>query len=173
MKTRSTIFALALFLLVPAGIALAGGAGGVGWGAQYYDSGLTSTDLSLTYITGYGYGVGWDGTRVGGFGMALISADGAGAGGVGGMVIGHEWKGGPLTAALMLFGGVGGGGFLGNGYMIGFGEGDFELGVRLVPWMQVTGYIGYQAWGNLIPGYPLIHRFYSPVAGIRVTWGAY
>jgi hypothetical protein len=174
MKKRTTAFAILILMAIPASLALAGGAGGVGWGMQYYVPEYSNTNSGFSYITGYGYGVTWDGARIGGFGTAMIAADGSGAGGVGGLIVGHEWKGGPLTAALTLWTGVGGGGFLHSGYMLGFGEADFELGVRLLPWMQVTAYVGYQAWGNLIPGYPFSQAlFYSPVAGIRIGWGAF
>jgi len=174
MKTKSVACAAVLLLAIPAGLAFAGGAGGVGWGMQYYDPEYSSADAGFTYITGYGYGTTWGGSRMGGFGMAMISIDGMGAGGVGGMILGHEWSGGPLMAALTLWAGVGGGGYQKGGYMIGFGEADFELGVRLTPWMQITAYAGYQAWGNLIPGYPFSRALlYTPVVGVRIGWGAY
>jgi hypothetical protein len=56
--------------------------------------------------------------------------------------------------------------------MLGFGQVDFELGVRLVPWMQMTAYVGFQGWGNLLPGYLFSQAlFYSPVVGVRFGWG--
>ena len=88
------------------------------------------------------------------------------------MIVGHEWDAGPLLAALNIWAGMGGGGFGDSGYMLGFGQVDFELGLRLVPWMQITAYAGFQGWGNLVPGYPFTQSyFYSPVVGVRFGWG--
>jgi hypothetical protein len=172
MKTRIILCIIVLLVAIPAGMAIAGGVGGVGYGLQYYDPQYSSANEGFTYITGYGYRTGWDGSRFGGFGTALISVDGNDAGGVGGVIVGHEWDAGPLLAALTLWAGVGGGGFGDSGYMLGFGQVDFELGVRLVPWMQVTVYAGFQGWGNLLPDYPFSQAlFYSPVVGVRFGWG--
>jgi hypothetical protein len=175
MKKARTFIILAAFLVViPAGAAFAGGAGGVGYGAQYYDSGLATSDMAMTFITGYGYGVSWDGARFGGFGSALLSAQGSAAGGVGGIVTGHEWRAGPLVAAVDLWMGLGGMSFNRSGYMVAFGQADFELGVAILPWMQIVAYAGYQALGNLIPGFPFSNAvLYTPVVGMRLAWGGF
>jgi hypothetical protein len=163
----------ALLALLPVAAASAGGAGGVGFGAQYYDRSLSSGDLGMAYITGSGYGVDEDGNRVGGFGMALLSGLGVTEGGVGGLLVGHEWSIGPLIAAISLLGGVGGAAAWGGGYMLLFGEAELELGVRVLPWMQIVAYAGYQAWGNLLPGVPFnAARLNSPVYGVRVAFGS-
>jgi hypothetical protein len=170
-RLRPAVIA-ALLALLPVAAVFAGGAGGVGFGAQYYDSSLSSADMGMAYISGYGYGVDRDGNRIGGFGMALLSGLGLTAGGVGGMLVGHEWTAGPFMAAISLLGGVGGAAAYGGGYMLLFGEAELEIGFRLLPWLQVVGYAGYQAWGNLIPGVPFqAARLNTPVYGVRVGFG--
>jgi hypothetical protein len=165
----------ALIGLLPAAMAAAGGAGGVGFGGQYFDPGMSSADRSLTYISGFGYGrtEAPYGRRFGGFGMAVLSEDWRTAGGMGGMLIGQEFRSGPIVAALTLFTGAGGIAFDGHGYAVLFGEVDFELGVAFL-WMQITGYAGFQAWGNFVPGYPFSSAVvYTPVLGVRMSWGAF
>ena len=172
MSSRKIFIVIVLFVAIPACVALAGGAGGVGYGFQYYDPQLSNVDLGLATITGYGYGVNGWGNRIGGFGMALLSVTGQAAGGVGGMLMGQEWRGGPLMAAVTLLGGVGGAGYARHGYMLLFGEADIELGIRVLPWMQVVAYAGMQAWGNTVPGRPFTSVFvYTPVIGFRLGWG--
>jgi hypothetical protein len=171
MKMKVTL-AVLLCSLVPASIAFAGGAGGIGYGYQYFDGRLSSSDMGMSNITGYGYGVLDDGSRVGGFGMSFISASGDAAGGVGGMLVGHEWRTGPLVAALTLWGGLGGASWAGQGCMLGYGAVEAELGVRVLPWMQIVGYAGYQAIGNFLPGIPFSRALLrTPVLGIRIGWG--
>jgi hypothetical protein len=168
-------FLLAALLLLPAALAAAGGAGGVGFGAQYFDPGLSNSSHSLMYISGFGYGRSEVpfGQRVGGFGMAMLSGDGSTAGGVGGMLFGQEFRSGPIVAGLTVMYGVGGVAYQDGGYMILFGEADFDLGVVLF-WTQITAYAGIQAWGNLVPGLPLSAAVvYTPVLGVRLAWGAF
>jgi hypothetical protein len=168
-------FLFASLLLLPAAFAAAGGAGGVGFGAQYFDPGLSSASHSLMYISGFGYGRSEVpfGERIGGFGMAMLSGDGSTAGGVGGMLLGQEFRSGPIVAGLSILYGFGGVAYQDGGYMILFAEGDFELGVVLL-WTQITAYAGIQAWGNLVPGVPLSAAMvYTPVLGVRVAWGAF
>jgi hypothetical protein len=174
MVMRKLFLAVVLALALPACLAFAGGAGGVGFGTQLFDAQFSSSDVALATITGYGYGVSWEGSRIGGFGMALLSTQSRIAGGAGGMIVGHEWRAGPLEAALTLFGGVGGIGYQRSGYMIIFGEADFELGFEVTPWMQVVAYAGYQAWGNVIPGRAFQSAVLTtPVVGIRIGWGGF
>jgi hypothetical protein len=174
VKKIITLFAIMLLVLVPAALCTAGGIGGVGFGYQYFDSELSSANYGMATIMGYGYGTSWDGSRIGGFGMSLISTDGDMSGGVGGVVFGHEWRASRLLAAFTMFAGVGGVGEGDAGYMIGFGEADFELGFRFFPWMEAVAYVGYQAWGNLIPGPAFgLTAAYTPVFGIRFGWGGF
>ncbi len=172
MKSARLLLAVLLLVAVPACVAVAGGAGGVSYGFQYYDPQLSNQNLGLSYITGYGYGVNRWGNRIGGFGMALLSGIGAADGGVGGMLFGQEFRAGPIMAAVTCLGGVGGASYSRHGYMLIFGEADLELGLRVLPWMQVVAYAGYQAWGNTIPGIPFSNAFvYTPTLGVRIGWG--
>ena len=174
MKIRQTVLAALLLSILPACIATAGGAGGVGFGAQYFSPAISSASLGMTYIMGFGYGVDYDGSRIGGFGMALLAEPNRSAGGVGGMLVGHEWRAGPVVFAFNLLGGVGGVAYGGGGYMLLFGQADLELGAAVLPWMQVVAYAGYQAWGNLVPGVPFASaKLFTPVVGVRVSWGGY
>ena len=168
----AAILASALFL-VPASLAVAGGAGGVGFSGQYFHPSLSNMDLGMSSITGFGYGVGPDGSRIGGFGTAFFSASSDTAGGVGGMLIGHEWGSGPVVLAFTLWGGVGGGGWSANGYMLAYGAAQAELGIWLLPWMQLTAYVGYEAMGNVVPGVPFSRALLrTPVLGMRIAWGS-
>jgi hypothetical protein len=174
MKNRSVLVWAAFLVLLPAATAFAGGAGGTGFGAQLYDRSLSSDDLGMAYFTGYGYRVDSSGNRIGGFGMALLSGIGLAEGGVGGLIVGHEISFGPVMAALSLWGGVGGAAAYGGGFMLLFGEADLELGVRVLPWLQIVAYAGYQGWGNLIPGHPFQRAsLTTPVYGLRVGFGRF
>jgi len=155
MKAARVLLVMALLSLAAPALLVAapGGAGGVGFGVQYVDLGLANQDLSLSYITGYGYGVSWNGARIGGFGTALLGSASRTWGGVGGL----------LTGVAMA----------GQGYFILFGQADLELGFAVLPWMQVVLYGGYQGWGNIVPGRPLASSLTTPVLGVRVAWGAF
>ena len=169
---KLTPVAVAFFLLLPAALALAGGAGGVGFSGQYYHSSLSTADLGMTSLTGFGYGVAPDGSRVGGFGTAFFSASGNTAGGVGGMLVGHEWHVGPIVIAFTLWGGVGGAAWGGaDGYMLAYGAAQAELGYWILPWMQLTAFVGYEAVGNVIPGPFNRALLQTPVLGVRIAWG--
>jgi hypothetical protein len=50
---RWSVLGALLFALLPARIAAAGGAGGVGFGAQYYDPAMSSSNLGMAYIAGF------------------------------------------------------------------------------------------------------------------------
>jgi len=175
MKATRILLALALLLVAAPALVMAapGGAGGVGFGVQYVDLGLANRDLALSYITGYGYGVSWNGARIGGFGTALLGSASRTWGGVGGLLTGYELRAGPVEVALNLMGGPGGIGMAGQGFFILFGQADLEVGVAVLPWMQVVFYGGYQAWGNMVPGRPLASSLTTPVLGVRLAWGAF
>jgi hypothetical protein len=161
-------------LLAAAPLAMAGGAGGIGFAMQAARLGLSNADPGMSSIMGYGYGVMGDGERIGGFGSALLSLNSGSAGGVGGMMIGQELRAGPFVVAVTLWGGVGGAAWNDEGYMLAFGEADAEIGLRLLPWAQITFYAGYQVWGNVVPGVPMSSVYiYSPVMGIRLGWGSF
>ncbi len=161
-------------LLATAPFAMAGGAGGCGFAMQNPTLGPSNTVMGMSSIMGYGYGVSEHGERFGGFGAALLSADGETDGGVGGVMIGQELRAGPFVVAVTLWGGVGGAAYREAGYMLLFGEADAEVGVRLLPWVQLTFYAGYQAFGNMVPGVPMSSMYiYSPVMGVRLGWGSF
>lgn len=178
MKTQRLLMTVIALCAIPGLAAFAaGGAGGVGFGVQYFDREMSSANLLLQYATGYGYGVSREGERIGGFGTGFYSDDGKAAGGVGGIIIGHEWKGGPFTAALTFWGGIGAASRnvgIAAPSVILFGEADAELGIRLVRWMQLTMYVGMQGWGR--PFHQVFYDtagLYTPVYGFRIGWGAF
>jgi hypothetical protein len=175
VKASRIVVACLLLVVAPTALLAApGGAGGIGFGVQSFDTRLASHDLGLMYITGFGYGVDGGGTRFGGFGMALLGPVSGTWGGVGGILTGYELRAGPIEIALNLLGGPGGLAFGRGGYFILFGQADLEVGLTLLPWMQVVVYGGFQAWGNLIPGFPLREAtLTTPVYGIRVAWGGF
>jgi hypothetical protein len=144
----------------------------VGFGYQFSDPQLSGANLNMMYTMGYGYGTSRYGDRAGGFGMTLLSTTGQPSGGVGGLLVGHEWREGSAVGAVTLLGGVGGVGTDTAGYMILFGEADVEFGVWITRWMEISAYAGYQAWGNMVPGpaFTLLTN-YTPVLGIRLAWG--
>jgi hypothetical protein len=171
---RKTFLVAVGLLLAASPFAMAGGAGGCGFAMQNPTLGPANTAIGLSSIMGYGYGVSEYGERVGGFGAALLSANEETAGGVGGMMFGQELRAGPFVVAFTLWGGVGGAAYRDAGYMLMFGEADAEVGVRLLPWAQITFYAGYQAFGNMVPGVPMSSLFvYSPVVGVRLGWGSF
>ncbi len=164
---------LALVLAASAVAAFAGGAGGVGFAGQYYHDSLSNEDLGLNSTTGFGYGSGHDGSRIGGFGTSFSSDSGRLTGGVGGLIAGHEWRTGPLTLALSLWGGIGGASWASRGYVVGYGAAQAELGVWVLPWMEIVGYVGYETLGNLSPGAPFQEAVLrTPMLGIRFAWGS-
>ncbi|HEY9593036.1 MAG TPA: hypothetical protein VHE79_01070 [Spirochaetia bacterium] len=168
VKTTRAVMAGLVFFLASAALFAAGGAGGMGLGYQGFDASGRGTLSTM----GYGYGTSRDGNRIGGFGMSILSTTGEQDGGVGGILLGHEWREGAGVGAITFLGGAGGVGDNAGGYMILFGEVDLELGLRVTRWMQLTGYVGYQVWGNLIPGpaFTLLTS-YSPIVGVRIAWG--
>jgi hypothetical protein len=178
MKTQRLLMTMLALIAIP-GIAAfaAGGAGGIGFGVQHFDPEYSSANLFLQYATGYGYGVSREGERIGGFGTGFYSDNGQAAGGVGGIIVGHEWKGGPFTAALTFWGGIG----VATRKVsttppavVLFGEADAELGIRLVRWMQLTAYVGMQGWGR--PFHQIFFDgagLYTPVYGFRIGWGSF
>jgi hypothetical protein len=128
--------------------------------------------LGVSTITGFGYGVNDDGDRVGGFGMGMFSPAGTAQGGVGGVLLGREFRLGPIILALNILGGVGGVNEGSSGYMVVFGQADLEVGIAWLPWMQIAIYVGYQSWGSLFPGIPFASATSSaPVLGLRIAWG--
>jgi hypothetical protein len=172
LKSARVLFATLLLCLLPVSLASAGGWGGIGACGQYFDHGFGGPAFGVSTISGYGYGVNAEGDRIGGFGICVLPTAAAGTGGIGGILLGHEWWLGPLVAGFSLQGGVGGASFGDAGYVLLYGQADIDIGVAVLPWMQITAYIGYQVSGNLFPGTSFRSVTSSaPVAGLRLAWG--
>jgi hypothetical protein len=175
MKRITAILALAILLPLAAS---ARGAGGLTVGTQVFAPRMANSDLGLSTIGGFGYGVSPWGQRSGGFGQAFLSflPSGQTAGGVGGVLVGQELRAGPVVAGVNLFLGLGG---MGSslfppygGYAMGFGEFTLDVGLALTPWMLFSAYAGAQGMTNLIPGRPFYDAVISsPVVGLRISWG--
>jgi hypothetical protein len=166
------LFACLVLALLPAARALAGGWGGVDASGPYFDGGFEGPTLGITTMEGYGYGVNEEGDRVGGFGMGILSTAGAGRGGVGGLLLGHEWWIGPLVVGFNLQGGIGGTSVRDAGYVLLFGQAEIDVGIAVLPWMQIVAYVGYQTAGSLFPGTSFTSvSFSAPVLGVRIAWG--
>jgi len=169
----------AIFFLIAAASLWAEGGGGVFWGRQRYHSEFANRDIAFCYSGGYGYGVKSGGTRVGGFGMGIHDESNAAdlTGGVGGIITGQQAALGPIMLSMNALLGVGGiRADFGQpaSYFAYFGELDAELGVRVVEWMQISLYGGMTLFGNLAPGDPVTDSVvYSPVVGMRLTWGSF
>lgn len=173
---RTTILALA-FLSVAAAAGFAYGGGGAFSGASLPATDWTNTGLRIAYTGGFGYGVTDDGHRIGGFGVGVSTEDGRELGGFGGIINGQQVRIGPLTASVNTWIGVGGLSLPSGtpreffGY---FAEINGEIGLAVLPWFQVSGYVGMQAMGNLIPGDAFTgNAIYTPVSGIRLAWGSF
>jgi hypothetical protein len=171
--------AIVLFVLtvIATSTAWAYGGGGAFWGRTLPFGRWTNTDLTFDYSGGYGYGVTDGGHRIGGFGVGVTAEDGTAVGGFGGIMNGQQVRLGALTASLNTWLGVGGLSLPSGAPLEFFGyfaELSGELGLAVLPWLQVSAYLGMQAMGNLIPGDPIVdNSIYSPVSGIRLTWGSF
>lgn len=127
---------------------------------------------------GYGYGVDEDDSIIGGFGVALIgsmdSSDGA-TGGFGGLIVGrrviasHSFH---LDLAARL--GLGGAANHDSGYAMFYAEPYIELGLGLTKWMRLSGTIGYQLIGNILPGNAATEVLIrTPTIGLALSWGSF
>ena len=186
-----TIPALVFLTLLPFSMVSADGAGGLYYGFQYYHDEWSSQDLESRYLGGFGYGVNSRGSRMGGFGFALLSDDpgnpGTVTGGFGGTITGREVNLGPLMLGLNVWAGVGGvksrldesglneaGSDKPRGYLALYGELNAEVGFALTPWFQLVVYGGIQGMGNLLPGSPFEDLLvYTPMIGGRLAWGSF
>jgi hypothetical protein len=177
--SKIVILAAALAVL-PLSMASAGGAGGLTWGQQYFDSQLSNFDVQSTYSGAYGYGVTRHGQRIGGFALAVRSSspDSLFEGGFAGLITGQEVRAGPFLMAVNLWTGLGalrtGPALPTGGSLALFGELDLELGLGFISWMEVTGCAGMQAVTRIAGGRPLFSNvMYTPVLGARVAWGSF
>jgi hypothetical protein len=181
MSNSKTVLLVLAALVLPLSLAFAGGAGGVTWSDQHYISGLSSSTLATSEVGGFGYRVSRGGMRTGGFGYAIYSQPGADslAGGVGGVILGQEGRSGPFTVAANIWTGIGAVSATFSGthadHVVLFGEANVELGIAVTPWMQLSAYAGMQGIAGVDPrtgiGGELVR--YSPVAGMRLSWGSF
>jgi hypothetical protein len=180
MNSGKIIILAAALAILPLSMACAGGAGGLTWGQQFFDSRLSNYDFQGTWSGAYGYGVTHHGQRIGGFAMAVRSSapNGALDGGFAGLITGQEMHAGPFLMAINLWTGLGGLSAdpalpSGSSFAL-FGELDLELGLGFISWMEVTGYAGMQAISRVSGGRPLFSNvMYTPVLGVRVAWGSF
>jgi hypothetical protein len=156
---------------------------GLGGGGTFYGTNSAFADeinnsgfepMSLRMIGGYGYGVDWDGTKIGGFGMSFVDQNRDEiAGGFGGMILGSYSRLGPFSFSGNALVGVGGlswpAYFHGEGGVAAMAQIDIELGLPVLPWFQVSGYGGVQFIMPITAGTDPILRY--PVMGLRFTWG--
>jgi hypothetical protein len=181
MSIGRIVVLISLALTLPLVSAFSAGAGGVTWSDQRRVEGFSNATLSISEVGGFGYGVSSGGQRTGGFGYAMYSPEGTSslAGGVGGVILGQEGHAGPLTFAVNLWTGLGGvsAQFSGaqTGLAILFGEANFELGIAVTPWMQLSAYLGMQGLADISPHSGIGTRLatYSPVVGMRLSWGSF
>ena len=179
MRKRRVI-GVSLFLVLSCALAVhAGGGGGLTYGAHIYVPQYANRDLVASCFGGFGYGSTFSGQRIGGFGLAILDNSNAEsiAGGFGGVLVGREVKSGPFMLSLNVWSGLGGAGTsFGDptGFFGLFLEANIEVGVSIIPWMQLVGYAGMQAVTNLIPGLPFFGTLiYTPVFGTRIAWGSF
>lgn len=163
------LFLITLLTVLTTGIFASAG-GGVFYGDLYYNEDFANRDVSDSgIIGGYGYGTGRDGTRTGGFGLAITNEDGEGyTGGFGGLITGRETFVGPILLGTNLWLGVGG---LDEYGFSGFAEINGEIGLAVFPWMQLQLYGGIQ---GITPFSDFLDKgTYAPVGGFRVVWGSF
>ena len=173
---RRAIALIGLMILVAAG-AFAFGGGGFFQGTHVPLSEYSNSEVMGQVSGGFGYGVDRGGSRYGGFGMVIEEiGDEEFLGGFGGLISGRQFRTGPVTVSLNLWSGVG---YVAPGLVeipgqVGFLlEANAEAGVKLLPWMQVALYGGMQAIGGFDPHRIFTDSIYTPVAGIRFTWGSF
>jgi hypothetical protein len=164
---------------------MAKGGGGTLWGTNTDWIGgenLGVSNMGMTFTGGFGYGVARGGAKIGGFGMAVhnsedsVTGDPYIAGGFGGAMLGSYGSAGRVSVAANLWLGVGGFSIQNTGdFFGGFGQADIEVGFAVLKWFQISGYAGYAAILPLIasPSALFASAKYTPVIGIRLTWGSF
>ncbi len=207
-SVRAILGASLLLLLAPlAAGAIPGGGGGIEYLANFETSALHRIGLpsgalidlpsgTVYGITGFGYRVGRDGWKVGGFGTAIF-ANGIRlelpttnvvltgmVGGIGGFLTGGQGRLGPIVLSGNCRIGCSGlavrtendpaFGRLGTtaGLVALYGSLDAEIGVQVFPAMMLSLFAGVNAF------MPFSHDVAmtilpAPVAGMRITWGRF
>ena len=156
------------------------------------DARLDARTGSILGVGGFGYGVGRDGFKTGGFGIgfwdtgidATVPAVGGNvqsiSGGFGGILSGTQHRFGPVVFALntrVAAGGVAakvqpesGKAYNGGSFALLAGA-DIELGVTFTRWMLVSGFVGVT--GGVGFGSPDPVFVAVPTIGARITWGSF
>lgn len=173
---KRSILITGLIVLV-AGFGFAYGGGGFFQGNYFSVPDYTNMNRDAEIVGGFGYGSSRDGSRHGGFGLAIHDAESEELiGAFGGVISGSQLRTGPLTLSLNLWTGVG---FVNPDVVnspVGFGyfiEADAEAGFAILPWFQVGLYAGMQAIGSVDPSNLISSARYTPVVGSRFTWGRF
>ena len=157
-----------LFLALTLPLA-AEGAGGVEFTQTLDFPGTHDAVFPLRSAGGFGYGVLRDGTVVGGWGMG--GASGERKAGFGGTMEGWQHRFGPLVALLTTkvgFGGVTGPNESAFALM---GAAEVQVGVLVLPWFNVGLKAGAEATAGFYPSGTEVG--WTPLVGLRLSWGAY
>ncbi len=196
MSRTSRVLAVLVALIALAGAAAAEGAGGAffqivkpDWNPSFLPD--ARMPYNVDYFGGYGYGVTYDGSIIGGFGFGFFDSNSMGflsnwdaqyhmAGGVGGVIVGARLVGTRLVH-LDLASRLGLGGlwyynpsalWRNKGYAIAYAEPYVELGLGFTSWMHLSATLGYAVMANIVPGLAFedfVNR--SPTLGFTVSFG--
>ena len=206
MRKHLVLGGFCVVLLLAPCLAFAGGGGGIEYvtnpGPDILGSLLPAGSPLLRMptgtvqaVSGFGYGVTYDGWKIGGFGTffttgAPLSLDVPTLGtvtrvigGFGGIISGGQGRLGPLLFSVNLRLGAGGMGVgylwypagmspipVGPGTFALFGSVDAEVGLITFPAMAISAYAGVN--GILALGYAIV-PVAVPTMGVRITWGSF
>jgi len=161
-----------------AALAGATAGGGITNGVHTFVAGFSNYELQAAAYRGFGYGANRRGTRTGGFRLAIADQVDTEklAGSFGGNLTGQELVLGPPTLAITSWtrsDGIAATGIPGSGdYFALFDELDLEIGLAVLPWMQIVGFAGFQVVASILPGFLLSEAIsYTPTLGLRLVWG--
>ena len=183
---------ISIFVLIAGSLfAFGGGGGGIFFGYQTSNypfleesvqKDIPNNGLGLSYFGGFGWGADRDGIISGGFGMSVmdIDKDTGITGGFGGVINGLQILTWPVHLSLMSYTGFGGI-YTGenennpdSGFFVLSEEIDVEVGIPIFKWFMPSIFAGYQVSGNVIPGKMFSsYLSYSPVMGVRISWGSF
>jgi hypothetical protein len=150
--------------------------GGTFEGRFYPYPRLSNTSVPASISGGFGYGTGRAGSRTGGFGLIITdSYTEEFYGAFGGLISGQQLRLGPVTGSINAWTGVG---YLSPRFgtdsgVAFYGELTGEVGVALISWMQASVYAGMNAVGTFEELLEFHRSTYSPVLGLRFTWGRF
>lgn len=153
-------------------------AGGAFYGFQWPDLGLSNCLLYCHHSGVYAYSQNSTGLRLGWHTYGVLSSIDPGENVYGslsaGVLVGQEFKYGPLFLAATALAGLGlSASNLGDypGHLLLLGEVQGELGFYLSEWLQFGVSLGLQGFGSLLPGIPFSqYGYYTPALGFKITW---